>query len=137
MASKVYTHSRITQGVRVACNQQALAAMDLAPADRLARNLVFVGSARSILHFHHRTVDRPIDGDPGQRLGLASARGIQHGPQCINRGNDMSTYIGLLTFTDKGIQSVKDTTKLAAAAMVWAKKFGVNMREIFWTTDEC
>jgi uncharacterized protein with GYD domain len=49
----------------------------------------------------------------------------------------MITYIALLSFTDKGIQGVKDTTKRAAAAKEMAKKFDVNMREIFWTTGEC
>jgi uncharacterized protein with GYD domain len=48
----------------------------------------------------------------------------------------MFTYIGLLNFTDKGIQGVKDTTKRAAAAKEAAKKHGVNMREIFWTMGE-
>ncbi len=47
------------------------------------------------------------------------------------------TYIGLVSFTDKGIQAVKDTTKRAAAAKDAAKKFGVNMREIFWTMGDC
>ena len=45
----------------------------------------------------------------------------------------MVTYIGLLSFTDKGIQGIKDSTKRAAAAKEAAKKLGVNMREIFWT----
>ena len=49
----------------------------------------------------------------------------------------MITYIGLMSFTDKGIQAVKDTTKRAAAAREAAKKFGVNMREIYWTMGEC
>jgi uncharacterized protein with GYD domain len=48
----------------------------------------------------------------------------------------MITYIGLMSFTDKGIQGVKDTTKRAAAAKEAAKKHGVNMREIFWTMGE-
>lgn len=48
----------------------------------------------------------------------------------------MITYIGLMTFTDKGIQSVKDTTKRAAAAKEVAKKMGVDMREIYWTMGE-
>ena len=43
----------------------------------------------------------------------------------------------LASFTDKGIQAVKDTTKRAAAAKEIAKKFGVNMREIYWTTGDC
>ena len=49
----------------------------------------------------------------------------------------MITYIGLLSFTDKGIQTVKDTTKRSAAAKEIAKKLGVNMREVFWTMGEC
>ena len=48
----------------------------------------------------------------------------------------MFTYISLLNFTDKGIQSVKDTTKRAAAAKEAGKKLGVNMREIYWTMGE-
>lgn len=49
----------------------------------------------------------------------------------------MVTYIGLMSFTDKGIQSIKESTKRAAAAKEAASKFGVNMREIFWTMGEC
>ncbi len=49
----------------------------------------------------------------------------------------MITYVGLLSFTEKGIQGIKDTTKRAAAAKEAAKKFGVNMREVFWTMGEC
>lgn len=48
----------------------------------------------------------------------------------------MVTYVGLMTFTDKGVQTIKDTTKRAAAAKEAAKKFGVNMREILWTMGE-
>ena len=49
----------------------------------------------------------------------------------------MVTYVGLLSFTDKGIQDIKKTTQRAAAAKEAAKKFGVNMREILWTMGEC
>jgi uncharacterized protein with GYD domain len=49
----------------------------------------------------------------------------------------MVTYIGMLNFTDKGIQNIKDTTKRAAAAKEAAKKLGVNMRDIFWTLGDC
>lgn len=45
----------------------------------------------------------------------------------------MVTYIGLMNFTDKGIQAVKGTTQRAAAAREVAGKFGVTMREIYWT----
>ena len=48
----------------------------------------------------------------------------------------MATYIGLMSFTDKGIQNVKESTKRAAAAKEAASKFGVNMRDIFWTMGE-
>jgi uncharacterized protein with GYD domain len=48
----------------------------------------------------------------------------------------MITSIGLMSFTDKGIQSIKDTTKRAAAAKEAGKKLGVNMRDIFWTSGD-
>lgn len=48
----------------------------------------------------------------------------------------MVTYVGLMSFTEKGIQSVKETTKRAAAAKELAKKAGVNMKEILWTMGE-
>ena len=48
----------------------------------------------------------------------------------------MFTYIGLLNFTDKGIQSIKDSPQRAAAAKEAAKKYGVNMREVYWTMGE-
>jgi len=49
----------------------------------------------------------------------------------------MVTYIGMLNFTDKGIQSIKETTKRAAAAKETAQKLGVNMRDIYWTMGDC
>jgi len=48
----------------------------------------------------------------------------------------MITYIGLLSFTDKGLQSIKDTTKRAAAAKEAGKKHGVNVRDMFWTVGK-
>ncbi len=48
----------------------------------------------------------------------------------------MITYIGLLNFTDKGIQSIKDSPKRAAAAKEIGKKMGVNMRDVYWTLGE-
>lgn len=45
----------------------------------------------------------------------------------------MNTYIALLNWTDKGIQSIPDTTKRAAAAKEAAKKLGCNLREMYWT----
>ena len=48
----------------------------------------------------------------------------------------MITYVGLMSFTDKGLLSIKDTTKRAAAAKEAAKKVGVNLRELVWTQGE-
>lgn len=45
----------------------------------------------------------------------------------------MITYVGLVNFTDKGIAGIKDTTKRAAAAKEVAGRFGVTMRDIYWT----
>ena len=45
----------------------------------------------------------------------------------------MITYIGLLNFTDKGVQTIKQSTQRAAAAKEIGKSMGVNMKEIYWT----
>lgn len=49
----------------------------------------------------------------------------------------MITYIGLLSFTDKGIQDIKQSTQRAAAAKEIGQSMGVTMREIYWTMGEC
>jgi uncharacterized protein with GYD domain len=48
----------------------------------------------------------------------------------------MVTYIGLLSFTDKGIQGIKQSTQRAAAAKEVGQKMGVNMRDIWWTLGQ-
>lgn len=48
----------------------------------------------------------------------------------------MVTYIALANFTDQGIGSIKETTKRADAVKEMGKKFGVNMRDIFWTLGQ-
>lgn len=48
----------------------------------------------------------------------------------------MVTYIGLLKFTDKGVQGIKQTTQRAAAAKEVGQRMGVTMREIYWTLGE-
>ena len=48
----------------------------------------------------------------------------------------MVTFIGLWSFTDKGIQGVKQTTQRAAAAKEVGQRMGVNMREIWWTLGQ-
>ena len=45
----------------------------------------------------------------------------------------MITYVVLASFTDQGIRNAKDTFKRADAFKEMAKKFGVTVKEIFWT----
>ncbi|HEY1228509.1 MAG TPA: GYD domain-containing protein [Ramlibacter sp.] len=45
----------------------------------------------------------------------------------------MATYIGLATFTDQGMRTVKDTVKRADAARELGARFGVQMTDIHWT----
>lgn len=48
----------------------------------------------------------------------------------------MLTYIVLASFTDQGIRNIKDTTKRADAAKETAGRFGVKMKEIYWTQGQ-
>ena len=45
----------------------------------------------------------------------------------------MATYIVLTNFTDQGVKGAKDTAKRADAVKEQAKKFGVTVKELFWT----
>jgi uncharacterized protein with GYD domain len=45
----------------------------------------------------------------------------------------MATFISLLSFTDQGIRSVKESPKRADAIRAMAKKMGVTIKEIYWT----
>jgi len=45
----------------------------------------------------------------------------------------MSRYIVLANFTDQGIRTVKDTTKRAVAVRELGKRFGVEIKDVFWT----
>jgi uncharacterized protein with GYD domain len=45
----------------------------------------------------------------------------------------MAMYVSLLQFTDKGIGSVKDTTKRAQAATDEAEKMGMKITNALWT----
>jgi uncharacterized protein with GYD domain len=69
---------------------------------------------------------------PGPRAPFA----VESGPESHDKEYRMVTYIGLLSFTDKGLGTIKESTKRAAAAKEAAKKTGVNMREVFWTLGE-
>jgi uncharacterized protein with GYD domain len=48
----------------------------------------------------------------------------------------MITYVVLASFTDQGIRNAKDTIKRADAFKEMAKKFGVTVKEIFWTQGQ-
>jgi uncharacterized protein with GYD domain len=48
----------------------------------------------------------------------------------------MVTYVVLVNFTDQGIRTVKDTMKRAEAFKEMAKKFGVTVKENFWTQGQ-
>lgn len=48
----------------------------------------------------------------------------------------MLSYIVLASFTDQGIRTIKDTTKRADAAKEMAGRFGVKMKEIYWTQGQ-
>jgi uncharacterized protein with GYD domain len=45
----------------------------------------------------------------------------------------MATYIVLANFTEQGIRNVKDTVKRAEAFKESAGKFGVTVKDMYWT----
>jgi len=45
----------------------------------------------------------------------------------------MATYICLSSFTEQGIRNVKETTQRADAVRESARKFGVTVKDIYWT----
>ncbi|HEX5646414.1 MAG TPA: GYD domain-containing protein [Nitrospira sp.] len=45
----------------------------------------------------------------------------------------MAMYVVLVNFTDQGVRNIKDTVKRADAAKEMAKKFGVTIKELYWT----
>jgi len=45
----------------------------------------------------------------------------------------MPTFITLSNFTDQGIKSVKDSIKRSEAVTTAAKKFGVTVKQLYWT----
>ena len=48
----------------------------------------------------------------------------------------MITYITLCKLTDQGIRAIKDVTARADLAREVGRKFGVDMREIYWTVGQ-
>jgi uncharacterized protein with GYD domain len=45
----------------------------------------------------------------------------------------MVTYISLVSFTDQGARTMTESTKRADAAKAAGKKFGCDMKEMYWT----
>jgi uncharacterized protein with GYD domain len=45
----------------------------------------------------------------------------------------MATYITLMSFTDQGIRTVKETVARAEAAQKVAKEYGVTFNSLHWT----
>jgi uncharacterized protein with GYD domain len=45
----------------------------------------------------------------------------------------MPTYIALVSFSDKGIQAVRETTKRAATWAAKVKSLGVTVKQSYWT----
>ena len=48
----------------------------------------------------------------------------------------MAINISLINYTEQGIKSIKDSPKRAQAFRELAKKHGVNVRDIYWTTGQ-
>jgi uncharacterized protein with GYD domain len=48
----------------------------------------------------------------------------------------MITYVVLVNFTDQGIRTAKDTVQRTEGFKDMAKKFGVTVREVFWTQGQ-
>ena len=48
----------------------------------------------------------------------------------------MITYVVLVNFTDQGIRTAKDTVKRTEGFRDMAKKFGVTVRDVFWTQGQ-
>ena len=46
----------------------------------------------------------------------------------------MATFIATTKFTQKGLEEIRETTKRAAAFKTAAKKMGVSVSGIYWTT---
>jgi uncharacterized protein with GYD domain len=45
----------------------------------------------------------------------------------------VAIYVSLNNLTDQGVRNIKDTTKRADAFRDTAKKFGVTVKDIYWT----
>ncbi len=48
----------------------------------------------------------------------------------------MATYVVLSHFTDQGIRTIKNSAQRASQAAEEAKRFGCEMKEIYWTLGQ-
>ncbi len=48
----------------------------------------------------------------------------------------MPTFVGMLSWTDQGVRTVKDTPKRIQAARERAKTLGIEIKHVFLTTGE-
>lgn len=48
----------------------------------------------------------------------------------------MAINISLISFTEQGMRGIKDSPKRAQAFRELAKKHGVSVREVYWTTGQ-
>jgi len=48
----------------------------------------------------------------------------------------MATYIWVGNFTEQGMRTIKDTTKRSEAVHDLAKKFGVTVKNMYWTVGQ-
>jgi|ERR1700733_3826616 uncharacterized protein with GYD domain len=48
----------------------------------------------------------------------------------------MPTFVGMLSWTDQGVRTIKDTPKRIQAARERAKKLGVEIKQVYLTTGE-
>ena len=93
---------------------------------------------RQAYHSHESVgnigADRPIGFRAGD-LGAAADTISDAAPRSMCE-LVMVTYITLIHFTQQGIENVKDTVKRADAVKKSAKKYGVNMSQIYWTLGQ-
>jgi uncharacterized protein with GYD domain len=73
----------------------------------------------------------------GRGRGIGSGSVRAPGNRAIHgEETNMPTFISMLSWTDQGIRSVKDTPKRVQAAREMAKKIGVEIKQIFLTSGE-
>src|SRR5262245_21500270 len=72
------------------------------------------------------------------RAGRAECSGLrlQTGPTENPRGHHMPHYIVLGSFTEQGLQNIKDSPKRAEAVSKLAKKVGASLKDTYWTLGQ-